>query len=497
MGEQLENHGVSDEEEYPPFSNHLGIPDAEWLQMQHRLDLQDMKFVELGIKTPEEAEESRIDRWRLNLVDQPYIIEKYVMSLPPERRKISICGTFLAYLLRCAKVFVEQTECKHYLFQSNWRAYEDLRTPTLKALITHSLRNESIIKSVVTTLKKERKNLSYDDLVVLQDGIEFFALQGGGSNIPQPVTADSSMSSEVNSSDELADLTFSGEIASGASANVWKAREKTLDRDIAVKLLFRSGDFLKRTVEHAKALAKATHPNVVTVIRLAKVRHPSSGEIVEAILMEYLSGKTLAERQFEGKFSKEEVKRIGESIIDGLEHIHSQGLEHGDFHEGNIMISGKVVKILDIAFSENIDLLSTERHEQKIRKDINNLKRILGDLLMNSEVNSELVLTQSRILMDANTIPTVRSAFRTIVIVDEPEATPDVADKERTTSSLTKSVAPRIVGANQVNSPYRTCPKCRTVFEVQQSYLVPQFGGVMTVACPTCNTMIEYRSAFS
>jgi len=260
-------------------------------------------------------------------------------------------------------------------------------------------------------------------------------IKGHDVDSPTPIAAN-----------DVTEVEFIKEIGQGQSAHVWLVRDPQLDRQLAVKLLIGGGDTEKRTVDHARALAKAVHPNVVTVHRLAKVRHPKSKEIVDAIILEFLDGKTLFERQNDGKSTAAEAKLIGEAVINGIQHIHAQGLEHGDLHEGNIMVcSNHVVKVLDIAFSNPLDLLSTETRQMRLRRDINNLKRILGGLVAQSDLDAALLTTHHRQLQDAKELDDVRRVFSTILDAKQSETerqsrSPDLAIRQIPKNDMSKPI---------------------------------------------------------
>ena len=133
----------------------------------------------------------------------------------------------------------------------------------------------------------------------------------------------------------------------GAFGDVWEA-EDALGRRVAVKLIRSAGLALSSALDHARALARAQHPNVVAVYALDTVAHPDTGLPVECVVMEWLDGETLSARITSPRFSHDELLAIGKGLIAGLRHIHQQGLAHGDLHADNVMIVNGVVRIIDI-----------------------------------------------------------------------------------------------------------------------------------------------------
>jgi serine/threonine protein kinase len=76
-------------------------------------------------------------------------------------------------------------------------------------------------------------------------------------------------------------------LGEGGFADVWKAQDE-LDRDVAVKIVRASGAGMSSALNHAKALARATHQNVVSVLSLEKVRDPDSGRMLNCVVMELI-----------------------------------------------------------------------------------------------------------------------------------------------------------------------------------------------------------------
>ncbi|MEO8167368.1 MAG: protein kinase, partial [bacterium] len=87
-------------------------------------------------------------------------------------------------------------------------------------------------------------------------------------------------------------------LGKGGMGVVYKAKDMTLDRDVALKMMddnfARDEEFLKRFKSEAKALAKLQNPNIVSVFALRET------EIGFALVMEFVDGEDLAERLRQG-----------------------------------------------------------------------------------------------------------------------------------------------------------------------------------------------------
>jgi serine/threonine-protein kinase len=132
---------------------------------------------------------------------------------------------------------------------------------------------------------------------------------------------------------------------------VWKARDVTLDRDVALKILpaQHAADPEKRNrlVREAKAASALNHPNIVTIYEI------NSDEGIDFIAMEYVVGETLAGIIRRGPLDIDLVFRYGVQIADGVGCAHSAGIVHRDLKPGNIMVTSEgLVKVLDFGLAK-------------------------------------------------------------------------------------------------------------------------------------------------
>jgi tetratricopeptide (TPR) repeat protein len=136
-------------------------------------------------------------------------------------------------------------------------------------------------------------------------------------------------------------------LGEGAMGRVYAAYDDELDRRVALKLMRRRSESAsRRMIREAKALARLSHPNVVTVYEV--------GEHQERpfIAMEFVQGQTLAAWQDDEEHSDPEILEAYLQAGEGLAAAHAEGLVHRDFKPQNVMIekrSGRatVVKVLD------------------------------------------------------------------------------------------------------------------------------------------------------
>lgn len=132
-----------------------------------------------------------------------------------------------------------------------------------------------------------------------------------------------------------------GFIAQGGMGAVYKARQKSLDRPVAIKILPRElgGDpvFRLSFEAEAKAMARLNHPNLVGVYDFGE----ADGMLF--IIMEYVQGNSL-HRSCHGKeIDPAQAGEIVSAISRGLAHAHEHGILHRDIKPGNILIDSKAM----------------------------------------------------------------------------------------------------------------------------------------------------------
>jgi len=199
-------------------------------------------------------------------------------------------------------------------------------------------------------------------------------------------------------------------LGDGGFADVWKATD-ALDRTVAVKIVRESAAVRSSALAHAKALARTSHPNVVSVISLETVEDPESGEPVDGIVMELIEGVTLATRLQGPKFSVDEARRIGTALANAVAHIHEQGMEHGDLHDANVMIADGKIKVIDLLYTKSLAVLSSGTRNQRLRSDRASLRLILQHIIAHTQVTTTEAVEFGRLISDKSTTQDIRVAF--------------------------------------------------------------------------------------
>jgi serine/threonine-protein kinase len=142
----------------------------------------------------------------------------------------------------------------------------------------------------------------------------------------------------------------------GGMSSVYRARDRLLERSVALKILHeqytRDEDYVERFRREARAVAQLTHPNIVTVID----RGEQDGR--QFIVFEYVDGENLKELlEREGPLDVREVVDLGVQVARGLSFAHSQGLVHRDVKPQNVLLdSDGRAKVTDFGIARSLDV---------------------------------------------------------------------------------------------------------------------------------------------
>jgi eukaryotic-like serine/threonine-protein kinase len=137
------------------------------------------------------------------------------------------------------------------------------------------------------------------------------------------------------------------QIGSGTFGVVFRARDLTLERTVALKVFRSLGQGApRRLLDEARAAAALNHPNVCTVFAVDE----SDG--ISMIVMEHVEGQPLKKMIASGKLPLEEAKAIARQVALGMASAHANLIVHGDLKPGNIMITPEgAAKIMDFGLA--------------------------------------------------------------------------------------------------------------------------------------------------
>jgi serine/threonine-protein kinase len=130
---------------------------------------------------------------------------------------------------------------------------------------------------------------------------------------------------------------------------VYRARDLTLHRDVAIKVLpaafLADAERLARFEREARLLAALNHPHVASVYGLE-----GAGER-RAIVLELIEGETLEQRLQRGTLTLAETLTYARQMAEALDHAHRRGVTHRDLKPSNVMITRAGVKLLDFGLA--------------------------------------------------------------------------------------------------------------------------------------------------
>lgn len=140
-------------------------------------------------------------------------------------------------------------------------------------------------------------------------------------------------------------------LGEGAMGAVYKARQLSLDRDVAIKVLSpelaKDEAFVKRFQTEAKAVARLNHTNLISGIDVG------DADGIKYLVMEYADGNTVASLlRRGGALDEERALVIALQTARALEHAHKAGLVHRDVKPDNIIITREgVAKLCDLGLA--------------------------------------------------------------------------------------------------------------------------------------------------
>ncbi len=145
-------------------------------------------------------------------------------------------------------------------------------------------------------------------------------------------------------------------LGQGAMANVYRAHDPEIKRDLAIKILNqqyrRDPECVARFLREARAAGALSHPNIVTIYDVGEVQG------FPYIAMELLAGQPLDKAiETRGAFPIEDALHIGAQLADALRYAHEVGIVHRDIKPSNIILGpdGRTIKLLDFGIARVAD----------------------------------------------------------------------------------------------------------------------------------------------
>ena len=156
------------------------------------------------------------------------------------------------------------------------------------------------------------------------------------------------------SGSRFGDYQILDELGTGGMGKVYRARDVTLERVVALKVLStlhaKDPTFVQRFLKEARAAARLNHPNIVQIYNFGSV------EGTYFLAMEFVDGRSLGHQLRERRFTEAEAIGIARQVCRALAIAHAEGLIHRDIKPDNLMLTSRgEVKVVDLGIAKRLD----------------------------------------------------------------------------------------------------------------------------------------------
>jgi serine/threonine protein kinase len=227
-----------------------------------------------------------------------------------------------------------------------------------KLALEQGLCTDEELRRSIKELKERRKV----DPLMLQD----LMVELGYVTPNQAVRLQTSIKESKVAAQQIPGYKIIGKVGAGAMAVVYKAKQISLNRTVAIKVLPRrfseNPEYVQRFYKEGQAAGKLNHPNIVQAIDVGE----AGG--YHYFVMEFVEGKTIADDLTGGQvFAEKDAIEIIIQVCHALQHAHAHGLVHRDVKPKNIMINAQgVVKLADMGLArETTDIEAAQSEEGK------------------------------------------------------------------------------------------------------------------------------------
>ncbi len=144
-------------------------------------------------------------------------------------------------------------------------------------------------------------------------------------------------------------------LGAGGMGEVFRARDTRLDRTVAIKILSPAlaadPQFKERFDREARAVSALDHPNICALYDVGREQPSGESTPIDFLVMQFVSGETLAERLTRGPLKINEVMRLATEVASALDRAHRSGIVHRDLKPGNVMMTSSGAKLLDFGLA--------------------------------------------------------------------------------------------------------------------------------------------------
>src|SRR3989449_478461 len=138
-------------------------------------------------------------------------------------------------------------------------------------------------------------------------------------------------------------------LASGGMGTVFLARQRALDRLVAVKIIrpeLYTAQAAERFRQEAQTLASFSHPNIVPI------HDADEAEGMPYYVMDFLVGETVADGLVRGPLPPARALKLGRDLLDALEAAHRRGVVHRDVKPANVFLVGERAVLVDFGIAK-------------------------------------------------------------------------------------------------------------------------------------------------
>lgn len=275
----------------------------------------------------------------------------------------------------------------------------------------------------------------------------------------------------------------------GGMGVVYKARQKSLNRIVAIKVLSpekgHEARFAERFAREAELLAQLNHPHIVTIHDFGE----SDGLFY--LVMEYVDGVNLRDLLRDGKVEPQQALSIVPPICEALQYAHGKGIVHRDIKPENLLLDREGrIKIADFGIASLIGssgeisgtppYMAPEQEDRSKttdhRADIYALGVVLYEMLTGERPGRHLIAPSRRVSVDVRIDEMVLRALE-----NEPERRYQTAEEFRTiveTLNAPQAVPPPLPPAKsgEISAFLHDCPPTTETRLMEQTQLLPTFS---------------------
>jgi alkyl hydroperoxide reductase subunit AhpC len=185
---------------------------------------------------------------------------------------------------------------------------------------------------------------STEEILRVLDGLQMGGLCAGERQHGEPPL---NVARELTLDRVLGNYRIEAKLGSGSFGSVYRARDLTLDRTVALKIIHPGSTLAPEALlAEARAAAALTHPNVCVIHAVDSSLGPPM------IVMEYVDGEPLSYRLRQARLLPQEAILLGRQIAMGMAAAHAQGVVHGDLKPANVLVTpAGTAKIVDFGMA--------------------------------------------------------------------------------------------------------------------------------------------------